>query len=324
MNKYQNRFTFLREEEPGEPTVATPDAPAAEPASADPNPDDIYTKNPNLDDEGGYQNPNLVKAADAEKKLEGGDPEAPAAEAAPTPPAAQPGAPVVAAPTVPAAPQVNLSPEAIQAIAAAAVPAPAPAVVTQPAPMTTEEMDKILKPVKVTSETLAAFGFEEATEAQVQAFQNLADGISENAFSRANVALEFRSRSVNEAIAPVQEYIQAQQAQAQHQEFYGEYPALETFQPVVAAVAKSLNGQKPDGSWKTNAEVKAEVVQGTVALLQQSNITIDPKAAKPSAAAVPVTKVPAPQARTVPGRSGGDQSKTKNNNPDADIYSNTD
>ena len=193
-------------------------------------------------------------------------------------------------------------------------------------PMTPEERDRLLKRVHVTDEILQRMGFEDPSDEQIIAFQELLDGVATHGYTMAEARMQMFQRQLNEQISPLQGAYQEYQRQQAEGMFYGKYPALKQFPIAVREAAKLVEPTKADGKPKTSQEVMEEVAASAIEVVKQFNPEFDLSKATHSAPSTAVKEqqgaVPTMAGTMQGGRSqGGVSSGGSKNNPDADIYS---
>ena len=186
--------------------------------------------------------------------------------------------------------------------------------------LTQEQIDQLINPVRVTADTLKAFGIENASPEMIKGVQTFSNAIVKNAYSLAGLRMEQMLRTTLAPYEPLVAYIQERQAKETVDSFYGGNPELKKYEKLVQMAATKVSHQKEDGSSKSLAEVYSEVANLTKTMLTEMGITLTPGNANPGAA--PKNNgVPTMAALQGAGRSMGGQPSGEPNNPDADIYS---
>mgnify|MGYP001120853490 CR=1 FL=1 len=192
-----------------------------------------------------------------------------------------------------------------------------------PAKMTQEEIDAILKPVRVTEESLKALGFEEPTKEQIAGMQALLDAAVTHATNINRVYTEYKLRNLTEALTPIQQAYIEQQREATFNRFFSEYEALRPYKGLVEATAAQLLQAQPELSKLSEKEVFKVVASQTAQILSQGGLKIDlsKKAQATHSAGGTQRAVPKMQSLSPSGRSPGNPGGTRIvENADADIY----
>lgn len=239
-----------------------------------------------------------VEGAEGAEGAEGDDPEGE------TPPAA--------------APVLQLSPETIAALRGERQE-------TGPKVPTKEEVAKLLNPVVVTDDMVAAIRSDDPAVVK-QALQSLMMATVKNAYSIAKVMIQRKEQEFDERLGPITEQHQKAQLAQTRNEFYSTNGHLKKYDTIVKAAAREIDPNHADGSPKTQKQIFTEVATKTLVTLKSLGIVVAKPNANPGAAGAPIVKrsgnVPGPNRLSPAGRSGGGQAatKTNDNNPDADIY----
>lgn len=183
--------------------------------------------------------------------------------------------------------------------------------------VTPEQLEEILKPVRVNAQMLEAMGFEDPSEEQIKAMQSLVNGITEHSTRLNNYIVQRRLQEINQQIQPIQSHMQMQAAQQAETRFYTEYKDLSEYKDIVQQVATNLSQTRPDLAQKDEKTVFNEVAKVTRDLLKRFNVQ-PPQ----SSATSPARNVPKPERTSSAGRSVSNYqpNASTNFNPDADIY----
>lgn len=107
-----------------------------------------------------------------------------------------------------------------------------------------EDLEQKLGRVKVTQEDLAAFGFFEADEKQVAAFQKFADSLMSYAANKAEAIASARLALAESDYAPIKQEYQTRQQERFRSGFYESHPHLKGKEELVAVVAKTLTNNQ--------------------------------------------------------------------------------
>jgi hypothetical protein len=193
-----------------------------------------------------------------------------------------------------------------------------------PPQLSQEDRDKVLKRVHATADVLTSIGITDPTPEQVEAAQNLFDGIAQHAYTMAEARTRLLQNDITQQVTPLNEMAMQYQRERAEQVFYTEYPALKEFPVAVQEAAKRVEPNDAAGVAKTDAQLVQEVAQVAEQFIKQFNPNFNLSTATPSApgtSSAPAA-VPAMAAGITGGRSqGGASSGGADNNPDADIYS---
>ena len=189
------------------------------------------------------------------------------------------------------------------------------------APQYTPEQIAALRPITVTPQMLASFGYEECTPTQVAAFQQFANGIVEHA---AHIAAFVNQQMLEQAearYAPIVSRYEEQARKEQTDTFFSANKDLEKYPRFVAAAAARVTPNNADGSSKTFDAAAKEVADITRSMLAEAGVNLSGQAnaspsAVPNQGGVPTMPTLAGSGRSTSGASG----KGQVNNPDAAIY----
>lgn len=158
--------------------------------------------------------------------------------------------------------------------------------------LTQEEIDKILRTVKVNeSDVETFFNADTSLEQKTKLFQNLLVSAVENAVARNQVLMQSAMDNFyNNEFRPIAQQISVESARAYNEAFYKEYPGLVDYQDAVALVARAAMN---DPAYKnlSNQETSAKVAESVTSLLKKTFPNFDPKV-KLSGQAQPSVSVP--------------------------------
>ncbi len=177
-----------------------------------------------------------------------------------------------------------------------------------------DQIKAMLNPVEVNEQMVAEIRSEDPKVAAAGMLK-LQQATVKNAVSIARVLIQKEAAKFEAAMGPLFQQQQEAQLASTKNEFYTMHKDLAKYDKVVKAIASEV-----DGTGKSKAQIFNEVAKATRATLKTMGINLT--TANPGAGG----GKPVPKANGIgsSGRSGGDDNgqKGKNNNPDADIYSN--
>jgi len=184
-----------------------------------------------------------------------------------------------------------------------------------------EEVDKLLNPVRVTAETMAEMGIENATPKQIAAYQKLMNAAVKNATSVMSMQLEQRMRSIQEYAAPMERFYQEQAAARYKQDFFAEHKELAKYEKFVAAAAAQVSPTNADGSPKEVKAVMKEVADYVKDMLKTAGVNLSGEQQQQTThSAGGGGEVPRMASLQQSGRSQAGAPRGGSNNPDASIY----
>lgn len=185
--------------------------------------------------------------------------------------------------------------------------------------LTQEQINKLVNPVQVTPELVAAIGHEDPV-VRGKALQQFAEATVKNAVSLARLMIQRKEKEFEARLQPIASQHEEIERNRVMGEFYGANKDLVKYELFVKAAVEEVNPKNPDGSLKSRQQIFKEVAAGARKKLADMGLKINQPNANHSAEA----KNGVPQANrfSASGRSGGDQhsGKGKPNNADADIY----
>jgi len=178
----------------------------------------------------------------------------------------------------------------------------------QTPPPTQEELDKMFNVFKVTPQLLTEqLGIENPTEAQLNFYNNLAQGAARQAATIASMAIAMEVKRLQDQYAPFQAFVEQQQQAKLVDMFFGKYPNLKGYEPLLSKVRDSYlqQGRK----FKNEDEAFKTIAEDTVAILRSTpgvdvSKLLEGTAATPNGAA---PQQPQPNPTRMPTLSGGGQ-----------------
>lgn len=186
--------------------------------------------------------------------------------------------------------------------------------------LTPEQINNLLKPVKVTADHLKHFGIAEPTPEQVSAVQQLFEQPAQNAIAVAKLMMQHQQEQFIRENQHIVEYYNRQQAEQHRNTFYTTNSDLKGFEDVVELVANKVSDTNPDGSAKSDVQIMKEVAVATRSALTKLGVQLKPAQPANHGAGQRKSSVPTMPSLQRPGRSLGAPSNGSANNPDADIY----
>lgn len=190
--------------------------------------------------------------------------------------------------------------------------------------LTPEQLEKLVNPVRVTDELVAAIGHEDPA-VRGKALQQFADATVRNAVSLARLMIQRKEKEFEARLGPITQHHQQSQAQATKVAFYSQHKDLAKYEIIVKDAANEVEPIDPvTGREKSQTQIFKEVAALTRVKLAKLGIKLQQQNNQPNAnhGAGGGSTVPKPNRFSSSGRSGGDQhsGKGKPNNADADIY----
>ena len=213
----------------------------------------------------------------------------------------------------PKQPTVNLSPEALEALAKLREQQQQPAR-EERREYSPEELKKIFKTVEVNEDLLRGLGFEEPSPDQVKGFQNFVKQIVTQAVTTSNILNQRKLTEFEQQLTPMQEHYREVAMQKAAEEFYGAHADLKPYDKIVRSVASQVSPTDASGKARSKQDVMKEIAETSRALLKESGINFTKKPATHSAGSKPAQMAG-------PGRSVASGTPTNvQNNPDAAIW----
>lgn len=181
------------------------------------------------------------------------------------------------------------------------------------------EIAKLVNPVQITPELVAAIGHEDPT-VRAKGLKQFADATVRNAVSLARIIIQQKEKEFEARLGPIAQQHQQVQVQQTRQSFYEANKDLVKYDIIVKAAAQEVEPLDAAGREKSQQQIFKEVALLTKKKLADLGIKIGQPNANHSA--VGGKPVPGANRLSPSGRSGGDQhsGKGKPNNADADIY----
>lgn len=212
---------------------------------------------------------------------------------------------------------LRIDEESLVKLAKAVQAGPAPQQSDQPAPLSTEEIEKIFRPVRITKEKLRAMGYEDPTDEQVKGFQAILEETAQHSVAIAQVMVQRAESQVRRDLTPLQQaYLDVQYRQSE-ETFYSKHPELRDYKQFVQIAARNVQGEG-----KNVDQIISEVATLTKGMLTQVNPGLKFVANPGSPATKPATGTPKPAALGGSGRSPspGVGKGAEKFNPDTNIY----